>query len=140
MHGGLNLGVDLLLYRGSPQRFHSEFAVTLRFSDLGMEQLDWREAHLLFRLIQVRTSGRAATEPHVQHAVEDDRYLPAGWVQEVRKTLVVAHVHLGPQQEGEASDDEQAVVAAEMARWYYGFSVYEVVLSPWRIGTPLEAK
>lgn len=37
-------------------------------------------------------------------------------------------------------DVDPSDVAAEMDRWYYHISVYEVSLSPWRIGTPLESK
>lgn len=60
VHGGLNLGLDYMLYRGSPQKYHAEFGVLLRYPPRafgGQEEraaLTWRELHLLYRLIGVR--------------------------------------------------------------------------------------
>jgi hypothetical protein len=58
VHGGLNLGLDYMLYRGSPQRYHAEFGVLLRYPPDALEgeegRLTWRELHLLYRLIGVR--------------------------------------------------------------------------------------
>jgi hypothetical protein len=48
----------------------------------------------------------------------------------------VAHIASSPS----PVDADPLAVAAEMDRWYYHVSVYEVSLSPWRIGTPLESK
>ncbi len=83
MHGGLNLGLDFMLYRGTPQRYHAEFGVLLRYpslappaggqggeaamegraqqppeegQDSSKEVLNWRELHLLYRLIGVSRS------------------------------------------------------------------------------------
>lgn len=76
VHGGLNLGLDLMLYRGTPQRYHAEFGVLLRYppsnppssssiseargegegeGELGKNEndLSWRDLHLLYRLIGV---------------------------------------------------------------------------------------
>lgn len=66
VHGGLNLGLDFMLYRGTPQRYHAEFGVLLRYpsSSLpghrdgegageGAPRLTWRDLHLLYRLIGV---------------------------------------------------------------------------------------
>lgn len=48
-----------MLYRGTPQRYHAEFGVFLRyppqaFAGQSEDPLSWRDLHLLYRLIGVR--------------------------------------------------------------------------------------
>lgn len=74
-------------------------------------------------------------------------------MQEVRKTLIVAHVRLGsedaanpaagtdggmvPEPNHQPADDQDENTRKEMARWYWGLSVFEVAVTPWRANTPL---
>lgn len=75
-------------------------------------------------------------------------------MQEVRKTLIVAHVRLGSEDAAtapatstdgggahdpphQAADDHDESTRKEMARWYWGLSVFEVAVTPWRANTPL---
>lgn len=79
-------------------------------------------------------------------------------MQEVRKTLIVAHVRLGSEDAAPSTDGDAAAAAApaaaaaaapaeetvddegtrrEMGRWYWGLTLYEVAVTPWRAGTPL---
>lgn len=57
VHGGLNLGLDYMLYRGSPQRYHAEFGVFLRYPSSEAEDdekpFSFRDLHLLYRLVGV---------------------------------------------------------------------------------------
>ncbi len=91
---------------------------------------------------------------HVTCVVEsiDSRATP-NTTQEVRKTLIVAHVRLGEEaaadgdgddppeaaamEDEEEEEEEDAEAAREMARWYSGLCLYEVAVTPWRAGTPL---
>jgi hypothetical protein len=58
VQNGLSLGEDFVLYRGTPERFHAEYALRLRAPGEGKQEavMDWTQVHLAYRLIQVGTA------------------------------------------------------------------------------------